>query len=220
MSAAQAEVSGGRHHHLVQPWSAPAIGANGVKRPPRLPEEMQIGERKVWQEAEAAGRAAGLAAARAEIDARLRQLDATGRALETALQALARPLAQIDDNIHGQIAMLATALTRSLLRRELRTDPAQIIAIVRDTVALLPASARGVRVLLHPDDATLLRERLNVAGPEQAWAVVDDPALSRGDCRVHTEYAEIDARLETRLSEALVLLLGDERGTSRSEGEA
>jgi flagellar assembly protein FliH len=204
----------------VQPWSAPAIGAAGSPRPLRRPQDMQAGERRVWQEAEAAGRAAGLAAARAEIDAGQRQLEATTRTLESALQALSRPLAQVDDAIHAQIATLAVALARSLLRRELRVDPAHVIAIVRDTVALLPVSARGVRVLLHPEDAALVRERLNVAGPEQAWSVVDDPVLSRGDCRVHTEYAEIDARIDTRLNEAMALLLGDERGASRNEGEA
>jgi flagellar assembly protein FliH len=219
VNAVQAESFAGRHESAVHPWSAPAIGAAGVARTLRRPQDMQVGERRVWQEAETAGRAAGLAAARAEIDAGQRQLEATSRALEAALQALSRPLAQIDDAVHAQIATLAVALARSLLRRELRTDPSQVIAIVRDTVGLLPVSARGVRVLLHPEDAALVRQRLSVAGPEQAWTVVDDPVLSRGDCRVHTEYAEIDARIETRLNEALALLQGDERDASRSEGE-
>jgi flagellar assembly protein FliH len=132
------------------------------------------------------------------------------------LQALSRPLAQLDDVVHSQIAELATALARALLRRELRMEPTQIIGMVRDTVALLPAAARGVRVLLHPDDAALVRERLSVAGPEQAWSIVDDAILSRGDCRVHTDYAQIDARIDTRLNEALALLLGDERSVQRS----
>jgi flagellar assembly protein FliH len=205
----------------IQPWSAPAIGsiAGGV-RAPRKPQDMQEGERRAWQEAEAAGRAAGLEAARLDIEARQKKLDDTARKLETALQALSRPLAQLDDNVHSQIAMLATALTRALLRRELRTEPTQIIGIVRDTVALLPASARGVRVTLHPEDAALVRERLSVAGPEQAWSIVDDAVLSRGDCRVQTDYAQIDARVETRLNEALSLLLGDDRESQRMEGEA
>ncbi len=180
---------------------------------------MYGGERRAWQEAEAAGRAAGFEAARAEMEPRLRQLESTARSLETALQALSRPLAHLDDTVHSQIATLATALARALLRRELRMEPTQIIGMVRDTVALLPAAARGVRVLLHPDDAALVRERLSVAGPEQAWSIVDDPALSRGDCRVHTDYAQIDARTETRLNEALALLLGDERGVPRSGEE-
>jgi flagellar assembly protein FliH len=214
-------VSAAVHEIAVQPWSAPAIGgAAGAARGARKLQDLQGGERRVWQEAEAAGRAAGLEAASAEIEARRRSLDDTARRLESALQALSRPLAQLDDNVHSQIAMLATALARALLRRELRTEPAQIIGIVRETVALLPASARGVRVTLHPEDAALVRERLSVAGPDQAWAIVDDPVLSRGDCRVQTEYAQIDARIETRLNEALALLLGDDRGAPRLESEA
>jgi flagellar assembly protein FliH len=208
----------------VQPWSAPAIGSGGsgagTPRGLRKPQEMQGAERRAWEEAETAGRTAGLEAARADIEARQRKLDAATLQIENTLQALSRPLAQIDDAVHTQIAMLATALARALLRRELRTEPTQIIGIVRDTVGLLPASARGVRVLLHPEDATLVRERLSTAGPEQAWSIVDDPVLSRGDCRVLTEYAQIDARLETRLNEALAMLLGNERGPERIEEPA
>lgn len=203
----------------VKPWNAPAIGAAGAVRI-RKPQELEGGERRAWQDAEIAGRAAGLEAARAEIDARVRQLDSSASRLELVLQTLSRPLAQLDDAVHHQIVTLAAALARGLLRRELRVDPTQIIGIVRDTVALLPASARGVRVLLHPEDAALVREKLSTAGPEQAWSIVDDPVLSRGDCRVHTDYAQIDARVETRLNEALTLLLGDERAAQRSEGDA
>jgi hypothetical protein len=60
----------------VQPWSAPAIGNAAAAAPPlRKPQDMQGGERRAWQEAEAAGRAAGLEAARAEVSARQQKLD-------------------------------------------------------------------------------------------------------------------------------------------------
>ncbi len=205
---------------IAQAWNAPAIGdVVNVTRRRQKPQEQELAEKRAWQEAEAAGRAAGLEAARAEIELRHRQLDDAARNLESMLQALSRPLAHVDDVVHSQIAVLATALARALLRRELRTDPSQIIGIVRDTVALLPAAARGVRVVLHPDDAALVRERLSLGGQEQAWTVIDDPVLARGDCRVHTDYAQIDARVETRLGEALALLLGEERGPQR-QGDA
>jgi flagellar assembly protein FliH len=207
------------HDIAVQAWSAPAIGAVGAPRAARKLQDIHGGERRAWQEAEDAGRAAGLEAARVDIEARVHKLDDLARSLESTLQALSRPLAQLDDTIHTQIAVLATALARALLRRELRTEPTQVIGIVRDTVALLPASARGVRVTLHPEDAALVREKLSIAGPEQAWSIVDDPVLSRGDCRVNTDYAQIDARIETRLNEALALLLGDDRSMQRIEGE-
>lgn len=203
----------------AQAWTAPVIDDAAALLARRRDED--DAERKLQAElqrrqadAEARGHAAGLAAAKQEIDRRIAALDEQARSLEAALSALARPLAQVDDAVHEQIALLAVNVARSLVRRELRIDPTQVIGIVRDTVALLPAAARGVRVALHPEDAALVRERLS-AGPEPAWTVVDDAALGRGDCRVYTDYAQIDARLEARLKEALVALLGEERVASR-----
>ena len=216
MSMAPIEMPAGSNDISIQPWNAPAISGAGASRARRMPEELQGHERRVWQEAQVAGRAAGLMAARAEIESRVHELDNTAAKLELVLQRLSRPLAGLDDAVHSQIVTLAVTLARALVRRELRTEPAQIIGIVRETVALLPASARGVRVLLHPEDAALVRERLVTTGPEQAWTIVDDPVLSRGDCRVHTEYAQIDARLESRLNETMSLLLGEQRHENRS----
>ena len=138
-------------------------------------------------------------------------------ALQNALGALTRPLSQVDDQVHGQIARLAVAIARGLIRRELRTDPAQVIGVVRETVALLPASVRGVRVLLHPEDAALVRQRLALPQADEAWTIAEDPVLSRGDCRVISEYAHIDSRIETRLAAVIAELLGDGRELPRPE---
>lgn len=207
----------------AQAWTAPVIDDAAALRMRRRGEDeaeqkLQAEVQRRYAEAEARGRAAGLAAAQQEIDAQRTALTLQAQALETALAALARPLAQVDDAIHEQITQLALGIASSLVRRELRIDPTQVIGIVRGTVALLPAATRGVRVALHPEDAALVRDKLT-AGPEPAWVVVDDAALSRGDCRVYTDYAQIDARAETRLREALVALLGEERAAARG-GEA
>jgi flagellar assembly protein FliH len=207
---------------LAQTWSAPAIGDRAVAagRGLRLPDDLSSSDRRIWNEAEVAGRAAGHAAAQQEIAARLHAVGEISHSLETVLHTLSRPLSQLDDQVHEQIARLAVAIARGLVRRELRVDPSQVIAIVRDTVALLPASSRGVRVLLHPEDAALVRERLATPSADQAWSIAEDPVLSRGDCRVQTEYAQIDARLESRLSDVLSKLLGDGREHARAESDS
>jgi flagellar assembly protein FliH len=216
-STPQAEAAGPIPVTDARAWSAPFIDgvATLAARGRREPEGMREDERRRFTEAEAAGRAAGAAAAQKELKLRLAGLDERARALGSMLDALARPLGHVDDQVHEQIATLAVRIARALLRRELRTDPAQIIGIVRETVALLPASTRGVRVALHPEDAALVRERLVASGPEAAWSIIEDPVLARGDCRVHTDYAQLDARLETRLNEALAALIGEERARPR-----
>jgi flagellar assembly protein FliH len=201
-------------------WSAPLIvdGVLAAGRTTRRTEAQREEERRLFAEAEAAGRAAGLAAAQKEIAARTAALEERSRACAAMFEALSRPLAQLDDQLHEQIATLAVRIARAVLRRELRTDPAQIIGIVRATVALLPASTQGLRVVLNPEDAALVRERLPAAGPEAAWSIIEDPTLARGDCRVHTDFARLDARVETRLNEALAALVGEERARPR-DGE-
>lgn len=207
-------------HAEVRAWSAPPIDGTTVLagRGRRMSEAQREEDRRIHAEAEAAGKAAGLAAARKEMAPLQAALEENTRVVKAALDALSRPLAQVDDVVHEQIATLALLIARAVVRRELRSDPSQVIGMVRETVALLPASGRGARVLLHPEDAALLRERLSPAGPEAAWSIIEDPALSRGDCRVHTDYARIDARIETRLNEALAALVGEERARAR-DGE-
>ena len=184
-----------------------------------LGDELQGAEREAWNEAEAAGRAAGLAAAQKQYEAKQGQAEQLCVSLQSALDRLSRPLAHADDDVYSQIAQLAVAVARGLVRRELRLDPAQIIGIVRETVSLLPASTRGVRVVLHPEDAALVRERLPATGPDQAWSIIEDPVLARGDCRVLTDFAQIDARVESRLNEALAALLGEDRAQPRTAEE-
>jgi flagellar assembly protein FliH len=202
-------------------WTAPVIDGAAMLagRTRRGSEELREEDRRAFAEAERRGYAAGVATAQKEADARCAVLDEHARALGAMLEALSRPIAHLDDSIHEQIAMLAVHIARAVVRRELRTDPTQIIGIVRETVALLPVSTRGPRVLLNPEDAALVRQRLSPSGPESAWSIVEDAMLARGDCRVHTDNAQLDARLETRLDEALTALIGDERARPRG-GEA
>ncbi|MFX8289548.1 FliH/SctL family protein, partial [Acinetobacter baumannii] len=82
------------------------------------------------------------------------------RQLESILQLLARPLASLDEEVEKELLQLALTVGKQLARRELRIDPAQVIGIIRESLSQLPASARDIRIHLHPDDAATVRERL------------------------------------------------------------
>lgn len=197
-------------------WEAPSIAGPRANRRTKLTlSELEDIERIAWEEAYAKGQAAGLAAGEAEINKRLAEV----KNVENIFNALARPLAQLDQEVEQQLITLAFAIAKQVVRRELRIDPTQVIAVVRDTVGLLPLSQRNIRVHLHPQDAALLRERLAEPQTEQAWSIVEDPVMTRGGCRVSTDTAQIDARLETRIAAVLSHLMGDERNDAQREGE-
>jgi flagellar assembly protein FliH len=111
-------------------------------------------------------------------------------------------------------------LARQIVRRELKADPTQIIGIIREAIAALPVAAREVRVHLHPEDAAVVREYLAPTESERAWAIVEDPVMARGGCRITTTTSRIDARLETRLGAILSELLGTERHNDGARGGA
>ena len=200
-------------------WDLPTVSGRAVqaRRPGKTVSEIEDVERRAYEEAFAQGREAGLAAARAESEKHLKQLKTQVERLETALSSLAQPLQQVNDEVEQQLMTLALTIARQLVRRELKTDPAQVIAIIRETVSLLPAAARDVRVHLHPEDAAVVRERLAAPTADRAWTIVEDPVMTRGGCKVTTDTALIDARIETRLNEVISAMLGEERMGGRSE---
>lgn len=208
----------------VSRWDLPPISGNPVptRRAGKTVAEIEEVERRAYEEAYARGLEEGRAAGKAEYDKEIERLQAEMARLQEAVDALAQvcdalaePMKDVDAQVETELTHLALAVARQLVRRELRIDPAQVIAIIRETIGLLPAAAREVRVHLHPDDAAVVRERLAATGTERAWSVVEDPVMTRGGCRVTTEHAHIDARLETRINTVIATILGDERAVSR-----
>lgn len=193
-------------------WLPPAVdGPRATRRQRPTLSELDDIERIAWDEGYAKGQAAGIAAAEQEIKRRRDELERRTAQVDALLTALAEPLQQLDDDVETQLVSLAGVIAKHLVRRELRADPTQVIAVVRETVGLLPLAQRNVRVHLHPLDAALVRERLVEPQSERAWSLVEDPVMSRGGCRVSTDTAQIDARLEARLATVMNHLLGDGR---------
>ena len=131
--------------------------------------------------------------------------------LEALIAGLAKPSEALDGEIAAQIAELAMLVARQLVRRELKLDPAQVIGVVREALALLPVTGRQIRLLLHPDDALLVREALSMHDDIQSITIVDDPVQQRGGCRVVTDTSRIDATIEARINALIAHVLGGER---------
>ena len=158
------------------------------------------------------GRSEGLAAAAAQIAQEMAELDAKRRLLDGLARQIVAPLERCDEETALELVQLALTVGAQLARRELRTDPEQVLAIVRECLASMPGTAREVRIRLHPRDAAALQGHLSMGGTQPSFTVVEDPMLTRGGCLVESEASRIDARLESRVASALALVLGDEEG--------
>lgn len=199
----------------IERWQLPEVNGPvvGVADARRRQEALA----RNLEQAEARGYEHGMSRAQAEMRARLAALDERIRHMDEALASLAQPMERLDEEIERELVQLALAVGRQLARRELHADPAQVIAIVREALAQLPAAARAVRVQLHPEDAAVVRERLSAPSTERLWTLVEDPTLSRGGCLVQSETSRIDARFESRVAAIAASALGDERGRERQD---
>jgi flagellar assembly protein FliH len=197
-------------------WELPQINGPVLARNRRV-TDLQGVEREAWDKGHAEGREAGLAAIRKEEQAALQELDRRVQNLASILDFMSKPMAALDSEVQRQLATLAGAIARQIVRRELKTHPDEIVAVIRETVALLPMSAREVRVHMNPEDAKLVRSRLVEASGDRVWSIAEDPIIARGGCRVTSESSSIDAQLEQRLGAAIAAALGDARAAAPTE---
>ncbi|KRT55469.1 flagellar assembly protein FliH [endosymbiont of Ridgeia piscesae] len=137
--------------------------------------------------------------------------------LERQLSLLDEPLRELDRAVEEELVTLVIAMVRQLVRREVRADPNQIVGVVREALAILPVSSRNVRLLLHPEDAELIREIYALGEADLGWDIIEDPVINRGGCRVITDTSQVDATLESRLANLIAPLLAGSRSLDESE---
>lgn len=209
-------------------WKPPSMGGNDPQsreaaQPAPSVEEIEALQQSAYDEAYAQGRkegydsgyGEGLQAGRQQGEREAREL--VGR-IDGVLNGLAAPAEELDDTAEAEIGELALALARQIIRREIQTQPGEVMGVIREAVGLLPMSTRRVRIRLHPDDAVFVRE--TVGDTEGRWDLVEDPALERGGCLVDTEVSRVDATLEHRVAVLAARAFGDvRRGGEQEERE-
>ena len=147
----------------------------------------------------------GLKAAEAKINQQ-------AQSIRNLMDSLAEPLKELDDKVEKELVDLTILIAKQLLRRELKVDSGQVVAVVKEAIAALPSSSHLIKLHLHPEDASLVRAALQLNETDNdRWKIIEDPMLTRGGCRVQTENSQIDATIENRLSLLVANILGDER---------
>jgi flagellar assembly protein FliH len=160
-----------------------------------------------YEEGFAQGREEALAAGRREVEAQV-------AVLTRLVQSLAKPFEELDESVETELLSLATTIARQVVRRELQTDPQLVLAVIRESIGLLPVATREITLKLHPEDARLVREYESAAIEEGQWRILEDANRARGDCIVSTGHARIDASLNEQVTRIANAVLGAGDGGS------
>ena len=155
------------------------------------------------QEGEQAGYTAGLLKGREQ-----------GRAeslanMQTEMAKLAEPLTALTNQLQAvhadwqaslrkDLIDLVERVARQVVRCELTLQPAQILALVEETLQGMPQRTGDVQVFLHPADLQRIQEL--DASRIPAWNLHADSALDAGECRLQVGDHEADAGCKQRLA--------------------
>lgn len=146
--------------------------------------------------------------AQAEAQRNLDQAVERLRAVSDTLEALqAGFMSELEDNLH----VLALAVGRQLLQRDVAADPGIVRELVRQSLAALPVGAQAV-IHLHPLDYSAIEQHLGLPATDPRlgdlhW--VSDPVMEQGGCLVEAPNWVQDATVETGLRELFRVLQND-----------
>ena len=126
--------------------------------------------------------------------------EAIAEAWPTALEDVRLHQARWTANAEENLAVLAVAVARQLIAREVESDPSIVAGLVQRALSQFPLDQQ-VTVRLHPDDVDscngLLQPGEGNKFHEIRWAA--DAQVHRGGCMVEGRERIIDGRVDTAL---------------------
>lgn len=170
------------------------------------------GYRVGYDEGHAAGREAGEQQGLEEGRERVREQEERLRQL---MDSLANPIRQEEEATEAALLNLVTALSRSVIQRELQFDSSQIGAIVRRAIQSLPDSDSDMRLRVHPDDAEMVRQAIE--GVADHATVVPDEKILAGGCTVENSHSLVDYTVEKRFQKQVQRMLEDQLSNADDE---
>jgi flagellar assembly protein FliH len=144
-----------------------------------------------YDDGHAAGHADALAAGKIEADRELEHLRALAATFGEALHGA-------DQLIAADVLELALHLAKGMLKTALQVKPELVLPIVREAIEYLPVLQQPALLVLHPEDAQLVRAGIGEELDKGGWRVVEDAQIGRGGCKIDTASNQIDAQAASR----------------------
>jgi len=122
------------------------------------------------------------------------------------MDSFSHALEQSDEQIAVDALSLALEIAKAMLKVKLNIDNSVVLPVVMDAIHYLPYVQKPARILVHHEDAQILRDYLAEEIASQHWHIQEDNNIERGGCLVETGANQIDATNEVRwkrISDAL-----------------
>lgn len=118
--------------------------------------------------------------------------------IETLLITMAEAMQQADQDIAQELLNMSLEIARQMLQQALKVHPELLLSTIRAAIASLPHFQKGAHLVLHPDDAEIVRTGMGEQLHHSGWHIFEDAQIARGGARVETSQSQIDATLDSR----------------------
>lgn len=139
----------------------------------------------------AQGREAGYAAG-------IQQAREEAAQIHALLQDLQDSLNQIDEQVAQSLLDLSLEIARKMVVETLQIKPEVVLNIVSSAISNLPHFNQNAHLVVHPDDAELIRKHMGEQLSHAGWKIFTDAQIKRGGCRAETAHSQVDATAEMR----------------------
>ena len=176
------------------------LAASSGKPVAAIPVVDEESERaKLREAARAEGYAEGLAAGRVEGEKACSRIKLLAESFSSALDNL-------DFRLADMVLELALDVSRQVVAGELAVHPERILDVVNLALKQMAESSREARLVMHPDDAALVRPHLDKVLDKNRLRIVEDVRIERGGCLIETPQGDLDATLPARWRQVVQVL--------------
>lgn len=181
-------------------WEVVELAASSGKPVAAIPVVDEESERaKLREAARAEGYAEGLAAGRVEGEKACSRIKLLAESFSSALDNL-------DFRLADMVLELALDVSRQVVAGELAVHPERILDVVNLALKQMAESSREARLVMHPDDAALVRPHLDKVLDKNRLRIVEDVRIERGGCLIETPQGDLDATLPARWRQVVQVL--------------
>ena len=121
---------------------------------------------------------------------------------EQAVQQLAVPLENLDNQIADALVNFALNLTEQLVHLGVDRSKTYIVTAVNEAVSMLPVLEEGVTITVNQHDRDILAEAYNEEELEKRkWKIMVENTMNNGDLQVEAKDSSISQTLEKKIQD-------------------
>lgn len=118
--------------------------------------------------------------------------------IHVLMQNLQDALNQTDELVAQSLLDLSLEIARKIVGETLQIKPGVILKTVSDAISSLPHFNQNAHLIMHPEDAELVRRQMGEQLAHSGWKIFTDAQIQRGGCRAETAHSHVDATTEGR----------------------